>query len=70
MDQLHLVLMRMRISLTIEVVGKKLLCSNYQIIMNDWSCVGVYIRTPGARYTGGHAVKAIGWGIENGVPYW
>lgn len=64
----------MKISYIIEVVSKKLLClrANYQMIMNDRTCVsiGVYKRTPGARYTGGHAVKAIGWGIENGIPYW
>ena len=38
--------------------------------MTSYVWVGVYRRTPTARYTGGHAVKAIGWGVENGVPYW
>ncbi|EYB99872.1 hypothetical protein Y032_0119g813 [Ancylostoma ceylanicum] len=30
---------------------------------------GVYINT-GGRDRGGHAVKIIGWGTENGTPYW
>jgi len=31
---------------------------------------GVYKLTPGATYLGGHAVKVIGWGIENGEEFW
>ena len=31
---------------------------------------GIYTRTPGSALEGGHAVKIIGWGEENGVPYW
>ena len=31
---------------------------------------GIYTRTPGTALGGGHAVKIIGWGEENGVPYW
>jgi cathepsin B len=30
---------------------------------------GVYKHTTGSLL-GGHAVKAIGWGVENGTPYW
>jgi cathepsin B len=30
---------------------------------------GVYIYTTGSAL-GGHAVKIIGWGVEDGVPYW
>lgn len=30
---------------------------------------GVYQHTTG-KYLGGHAVVAIGWGVENGTPYW
>ncbi|XP_030755407.1 cathepsin B-like [Sitophilus oryzae] len=30
---------------------------------------GVYIRTSD-HLIGGHAVKILGWGVENGVPYW
>ncbi|VDO34209.1 unnamed protein product [Haemonchus placei] len=30
---------------------------------------GIYKHTAGAE-TGGHAIKIIGWGTENGVPYW
>jgi len=31
---------------------------------------GIYTRSPGSGLAGGHAVKIIGWGEENGVPYW
>ncbi|XP_050426631.1 uncharacterized protein LOC126836954 [Adelges cooleyi] len=31
---------------------------------------GVYARTENATYMGGHSVKLIGWGVEQGVPYW
>ncbi|CAI4222932.1 unnamed protein product [Auanema sp. JU1783] len=30
---------------------------------------GIYVHTAGAKL-GGHAVKMIGWGVENGTPYW
>jgi len=30
---------------------------------------GVYQHTTG-EILGGHAVRMIGWGIENGTPYW
>lgn len=30
---------------------------------------GVYVHKTGS-YLGGHAVKMVGWGIENGTPYW
>ncbi|PIO71353.1 papain family cysteine protease [Teladorsagia circumcincta] len=30
---------------------------------------GIYIHTAGKR-RGGHAVKIIGWGVENGTKYW
>jgi cathepsin B len=30
---------------------------------------GVYQHTEG-KYLGGHAVKMIGWGVDNGTPYW
>jgi len=30
---------------------------------------GIYKRTSN-QYLGGHAVKFIGWGVENGVKYW
>lgn len=30
---------------------------------------GVYQHTSGS-YLGGHAVKMLGWGVENGTPYW
>lgn len=32
--------------------------------------LGVYIKTENATKLGGHAVKLIGWGEENGIPYW
>nr|ADK37857.1 putative cathepsin precursor [Sitobion avenae] len=31
---------------------------------------GVYEKTENASYLGGHAVKLIGWGVEEGTPYW
>jgi len=31
---------------------------------------GIYSRTPGMRFLGGHIIKIIGWGEENGIPYW
>lgn len=30
---------------------------------------GVYQHTTGS-YLGGHAIKILGWGSENGTPYW
>uniref|UniRef100_A0A0N4W1U6 Pept_C1 domain-containing protein n=1 Tax=Haemonchus placei TaxID=6290 RepID=A0A0N4W1U6_HAEPC len=30
---------------------------------------GIYVHT-GGRLGGGHAVKLIGWGVEQGMPYW
>ena len=31
--------------------------------------IGVYQHTTG-NLLGGHAIKVLGWGTENGVPYW
>jgi cathepsin B len=31
---------------------------------------GVYSKTAGAVQMGGHGVKLIGWGVENGTKYW
>nr|BAG71139.1 cathepsin B-S [Astegopteryx styracophila] len=31
---------------------------------------GIYQKTPNALYVGGHSVKLIGWGEEDGIPYW
>lgn len=30
---------------------------------------GVYQHVSGSE-VGGHAIKMLGWGVENGVPYW
>jgi cathepsin B len=30
---------------------------------------GIYVRTS-TEAEGGHAVKIVGWGVENGVNYW
>ena len=30
---------------------------------------GIYIHTTGSRQ-GGHAIKLVGYGVENGVEYW
>lgn len=31
---------------------------------------GVYIHTGGGAALGGHAIKIMGWGVENDIPYW
>jgi len=31
---------------------------------------GIYQHTPGSSFCGAHVIKIIGWGEENGVPYW
>ncbi|XP_050439200.1 cathepsin B-like [Adelges cooleyi] len=31
---------------------------------------GVYEKSADTLYLGGHSVKLIGWGVENGIPYW
>jgi tripeptidyl-peptidase I len=31
---------------------------------------GVYVRSKGAKVLGGHAVTAVGWGVEDGIKYW
>lgn len=36
----------------------------------NYLSLGVYEKTPGAEPLGGHSVKLIGWGKDNGVPYW
>jgi len=41
--------------------------SVYEDFLNYKS--GVYQHLTG-NYLGGHAVKAIGWGVEDGVKYW
>jgi C1A family cysteine protease len=30
---------------------------------------GIYVHQ-GGKLDGGHAVKLVGWGVENKVPYW
>ena len=31
---------------------------------------GIYIKTEGAKLSGGHACRIVGWGTENGIGYW
>nr|XP_049699535.1 cathepsin B-like [Helicoverpa armigera] len=31
---------------------------------------GVYVKLPNATRLGGHAIKILGWGVENGQKYW
>lgn len=33
------------------------------------TCSGVYQHVSGSLI-GGHAIKILGWGVEDGVPYW
>lgn len=30
---------------------------------------GIYVHQ-GGKLDGGHAVKLVGWGVENKIPYW
>ena len=41
-------------------------------VMNDLFGYGsgVYTPSPTAAVVGGHAVSLVGWGVDNGVPYW
>ena len=45
-----------------------LLCLRY-IINSAGVFVGVYQHVTG-HPLGGHAIKILGWGTENGTPYW
>ena len=42
------------------------------VVMNDFFSYagGVYTPSAGATEVGGHAVSLVGWGVDNGVPYW
>lgn len=37
--------------------------------LHRFACPGIYEHVAGA-HQGAHAVRLIGWGTENGVPYW
>lgn len=41
-------------------------------VYNDFQAYsgGVYVKSAGAVAVGAHAVSLVGWGVENGVPYW
>nr|XP_018901475.1 PREDICTED: cathepsin B-like [Bemisia tabaci] len=41
-------------------------------VMDDFPSYksGVYEPSASAKFLGGHAVKVLGWGVENKVPYW
>uniref|UniRef100_A0A2A4J768 Peptidase C1A papain C-terminal domain-containing protein n=1 Tax=Heliothis virescens TaxID=7102 RepID=A0A2A4J768_HELVI len=41
-------------------------------VYSDFACYkqGVYKKTQGAEFLGGHAIKILGWGVENGEKYW
>lgn len=38
--------------------------------INNYDGKTVYIPKTGQKSVGGHAVKVLGWGVENSVPYW
>lgn len=42
----------------------------YGDFLQEYEGKGVYIPKKGQTYLGGHAVRVIGWGTENDVPYW
>ncbi|KAI1715734.1 papain family cysteine protease domain-containing protein [Ditylenchus destructor] len=44
-------------------------CSRFQMMCED-KCSFVDMAHTGGEYYGFHAVKLIGWGEDNGVPYW
>ena len=48
-----------------------ILCSIFLVFQKSY-INGVYKRTPGSTFLGGHAVKIIGWGVdeETRIPYW
>lgn len=41
-------------------------------VYDDFSAYkgGVYKKHKDAKNPGGHSVKLLGWGVENGEPYW
>ena len=44
-------------------------CALFQIMVDFCSIIGVYKHNHG-DFLGNHAVKMLGWGVENGTPYW
>jgi C1A family cysteine protease len=42
---------------------------NYGFSLSTSFSLGVYQHVDG-KYAGNHAVKILGWGTENGTPYW
>ena len=42
---------------------------NYVILTFHASVVGVYQHVSG-KPLGGHAIRILGWGVEEGTPYW
>lgn len=44
-------------------------CSNFENLISLSSIEGVYQHVHGLP-VGGHAIKILGWGTENGTSYW
>ena len=42
----------------------------YEDFLTEYDGKTVYVPRPGLVRLGGHAVKVVGWGAEEGVPYW
>lgn len=42
----------------------------YEDFLTEYDGLGIYIPRPGQPKLGGHAVKLIGWGVENSIEYW
>ncbi|XP_063904771.1 cathepsin B-like cysteine proteinase 4 [Zophobas morio] len=53
-----------------EIFAKGSVEADFTVYQDFWYYQsGVYYHTSG-QYTGQHAIKIIGWGTENGSPYW
>ena len=54
----------------VEYIQRMIQSRLYNIVLdNTYIHVGVYQHVTG-RLVGYHAVKMIGWGTENGTPFW
>ena len=45
------------------------LLSSLFVLVFMHAYIGVYQHTSG-KYLGGHAIKILGWGMDNSTPYW
>jgi len=70
MDQLRVPLECMRIFLPTDLVSVTFNLATYTLVLTcSVHILGVYQHKSGS-YLGGHAIKILGWGVEDGTPYW